>query len=74
MKPLQYLPVWVIVRLCTDEDAVVNYWNDIDGQLELDIDLLDDFCAEATEVHENNKWLWASIAEIKRVRNNFERN
>ena len=57
MRPLQSLPVWVVIKLCTDEDSIVNYWNDIDGQLELDIDVLDDFCAEATEVHENNKWL-----------------
>lgn len=57
MRPLQSLPVWVVIKLCTDEDAVVNYWNNIDGQLELDIDVLDDFSAEASEVHENNKWL-----------------
>ena len=57
MRPLQALPVWVVIRLCTDEDEVVNYWNSVDGQLELDIDVLDDFCAEASEVHENNKWL-----------------
>lgn len=29
----------------------------MDEQLELSMDVLDDFCGEAQEVHEHNKWL-----------------
>ena len=39
MKPLESLPVWVVIRLCTDDDNVVSYWNNIDGQLELEMDV-----------------------------------
>lgn len=57
MRPLANLPVWVVVRLCTDEESIMNYWNTIDKELELDMDVLDDFCAEAEEVFEANCWL-----------------
>ena len=48
--------MWVVIRLCTDEDAIVNYWNDIDGELELDMDVLDDFMGEGKEVFDANPW------------------
>lgn len=57
MFPLKHLPVWVVIRLCTNDDRVVDYWSNIDKQLELDMDVLDDFKDEAKEVQDKNPWL-----------------
>ena len=42
MKPLKNLPVWVVIRLCTDDERIVQYWNNVDSILEIDMDVLDD--------------------------------
>jgi hypothetical protein len=33
MRPLHNLPVWVVLRLCTDDDRIGNYWSDVDRQV-----------------------------------------
>ncbi len=57
LRALEGLPVWIVIRLCTDEDEVVNFYNELDDMLELSMDVLDDFVAEGMEVYEHNPWL-----------------
>ena len=57
LEPLARLPVWVVVRLCTEEDRVVDFWNAVDEDLELNMDVLDDLAGEAAEVAGHNPWL-----------------
>ena len=57
MKPLIGLPVWIVIRLCTDDDTVCEYWDNVDQQLELEMDVLDDYISEAATVMQYNPWL-----------------
>ena len=57
MKPLEHLPVWIVLRLCSESKATVEYWADIDARLEVNIDVVQNPIAEAKEVHSCNPWL-----------------
>ena len=49
--------IWLVVRLCTNSDDVIDYWNDLDRQLEAPLEVLDDAAAEAKETTKPNPWL-----------------
>ena len=57
LRQMRDLPVWVVVRLCTDKPSIINYWNAIDSEVELDMDVLDDWRAEAGEIVRHNRWI-----------------
>ena len=57
LRPLKALPVLVVLRLCTNEERIVEYWNRVDEDLELSMDVLDDLAGEAEEVAQVNPWL-----------------
>merc|ERR1712151_1373584 len=57
LSGLEGLPVWVVIRLCTDDDDVVSFYKELDSQLELSIEVLDDFVAEAKKVRAEIPWL-----------------
>lgn len=57
LRSLEGLPCWVVVRLCTNEKSVVDYWNKLDELVDLQLEVLDDHLNEAKEVARHNKWI-----------------
>lgn len=57
LRSLEGLPVWLVIRLCTDETNVTDFYNQLDTMLELSLEVLDDFMGECKEVHSHNPWL-----------------
>ena len=47
----------MVIRLCTNEKKVTEFYNQIDEVLEFNLEVLDDYLDEAKEVHRHNKWL-----------------
>lgn len=62
LRPLLQLPVWVVVRICTEDERIVQYWEAIDRQMtESKIDIIEDLKIEAREIHQYNPWLTYGI-------------
>jgi hypothetical protein len=67
LAALHDMPVHITIRLCTDQQQIVNYWNDIDSDLEINLDIIDDYIGEATEINNVNPWLTYGL-QLHRLR------
>jgi len=54
---MQDMPVWMVIRLCTSEEAVIQFYQNLDEQLECNIEVLDDYLDEAKEIYQHNPWI-----------------
>ena len=43
--------------MCTDEAAIVSYWDNVDDQLELNMEVIDDPLSEGKGIASFNNWL-----------------
>lgn len=50
-------PVWVVFRLCTNNQEILEYYNGLDLLLERPVEVLNDFMDESLEVHKCNPWI-----------------
>lgn len=61
-------PVHMVIRLCTDEDETIEFYNAIDRDEELPLDILDDIGGEAAEVDSKRNGWFAYSPLIHRIR------
>lgn len=61
-------PVHVVIRLCTDENDVVEYYNQVEEDVELPMDVLDDWVSEAKEIWSKGNGWFTYTQEMHRVR------
>lgn len=43
LRKLETLPVWLVIRLCTNEPHVVDFYNELDAEVKMSVDVIDDF-------------------------------
>lgn len=57
LKPLEGYPIQVIIRIYTDQREILDYWQDINSQLHLDISILNSLRDTAAAYSKKNSWL-----------------
>lgn len=62
------LPVQLVIRLCTDDAQTVEFYNKIDDEYELPLDILDDYVSEAQEIMSNGNGWFTYTPVLHRIR------
>jgi hypothetical protein len=75
LRPLNNPPVWVVIRLCTNEEPVVSYWSNIDSQLELNMDVPGRSSWRKSRSVESEQVvdIWNAVTSAQRIWSDFTR-
>lgn len=57
LRPINKLPVCIIIRLCTDDTKVLAYWQNVCEVYKTHVEVIDDYNEECVKVQEHNPWL-----------------
>lgn len=57
LRDLHQLPVWLVISLYTDEADVIKFYDELDKELELSIDVIGGYFDEAKTVLHKNPWV-----------------
>lgn len=57
LRALEGLPVQIIVRVSSDESDTIEYWHDVNANIDIDTVVLDELECEGTQIFDNNSWL-----------------
>jgi len=60
--------VHVVLRLCTNEDSVIDFYNEVESDLEMPLDVLDDLEGESREIYKQGNGWFTYTPEIHRFR------
>mmetsp|Transcript_44858 Transcript_44858/g.52578 ORF Transcript_44858/g.52578 Transcript_44858/m.52578 type:complete len:377 (+) Transcript_44858:58-1188(+) len=67
LTSLEGFPVSIVIRLSTNDDDVVKFYNSINQEIDLAVRVVHDFSGEAHKIYAHNKWLTYGL-QIHRYR------
>lgn len=57
LRKLHNLPVWIVISLYTEDDDVISFYDELDMDLELSVDVIEGYFGEAKKVVSWNPWM-----------------
>lgn len=57
LRKLHDLPVWIVISLYTEDDEVISFYDQLDMDLELSVDVIEGYFGEAKKVVTMNPWI-----------------
>lgn len=57
LKQLEDMPIQIIVRVATDDNVVIEYWNDVNTAIDINVLMLEELEHEGAQIEEMNSWL-----------------